>query len=142
LRFLGKNDEAQLVLAEAKARIDARSNPYPHGWKANADYWPVELPGLFGDLAGVQAAVDECEANCAADAWARIIMLQRIAVAFADAGDPDTAFDYIGRLIDEYGASQFAELSTMVAFDGLHDDPHWLAYKAGYDDWVAEMREP
>ncbi len=142
LRFLGKDDEAQKLLAEVTARIDASSNPYPHGWKANANYWPVALPGLLGDLAGVQAAVDECEANCAQDAWAEIVRLQHIAIAFADAGDPDTALDYIGRLIDQYGASQFAELSTTVAFDELHDDPRWLAHKAGYDDWVAEMGEP
>jgi TolB-like protein len=137
LRFLGKEGEAHKLLTELQARLNASENPYPQGWKANAIYWPVELPGLLGDLDGVRAVIREHEAESLPDAWGRTDKLKSFAAALAAAGDPDAAFDYIGRLISEYGPFQFASLSVAVEFDALHDDVRWLAHKADYEVWLA-----
>ncbi len=138
LRFLGKGDEAHQLLTELQAQLNASENPYPLGWRSNAIYWPVELPGFLGDLDGVRAVIREHDAESLPDAWDRIEKLRTFAIALSDAGDPDAAFDYIGRLISEYGVSQFARLSGKVAFDVLHDDSRWLAHKADYEVWLAE----
>ncbi len=141
LRFLGKEGEAHQLLTALQARLNASENPYPQGWKANAIYWPIELPGLLGDLDGVRALIREQEAESSPDAWDRMDKLKSFAAALAAAGDPDAAFDYIGRLISEYGPSQFAVLSVTVTFDVLHDDSRWLAHKADYEVWAAENGE-
>jgi TolB-like protein len=138
LRFLGKEDDAHQLLTDLQARLNASENPYPQGWKPNAIYWPVELPGLLGDLGGVRTVIRDYESESLPDAWARMDMLPAFAVAHADAGDPDGAFDYIGRLISENGPFQFARLSVTVELDELHDDPRWLAHKADYEVWLAE----
>jgi hypothetical protein len=139
--FLGKNDEAQQLLAEIKARIDASDNPYPQGWKQNAIYWPVDLPGMMGDIDAVRATVADAEANRLPDAWGEIDYLSSIAAAYARAGDRDAAFGYIDRLVGRIGPWQYAELSTDVSFDGLRDDPRWLALKSSYEAWAREAGE-
>jgi tetratricopeptide (TPR) repeat protein len=141
LRFLDKGDEAHQLLTELQARLNASENPYPQGWKTNAIYWPVVLPGLLGDLGAVRALIREHEAESLPDAWVQNDKLLRFAAALAAAGDPDAAFDDIGRLMSEYGPFRFAFLSVSVAFDVLHDDPRWLAHKANYEVWLAESGE-
>ena len=141
LRFLDQGDEAQQLLTALQARLNASENPYPQGWKPNAIYWPIELPGLLGDLGGVRALIREHEAESSPDAWGRMDKLRRFAAALADAGDRDAAFDYIGRLISEYGPFQFARLAVTVEFDALHDDSRWLTHKADYEVWLAENSE-
>ena len=139
LQFLGKEDEAHKLLTELQARLNASENPYPQGWKANAIYWPIELPGLLGDLDGVRALIREHDAESLPDAWGRTDKLMSYAVALATAGDRDAAFDYIDRLISEFGPHQFARLSVTVEFDAYRDDPRWLAHKTDYEVWLADL---
>jgi len=137
LLFLGENDEAQRLLAEIKARLDASPRPYPQGWKANAIYWPVELSGLMGDLDGVRAAVADYETTTLPDAFGELTVLPAIATAFVLAGDPDAAFSYIDRLLDRQGPWVYAELSAEVAFDPVRNDPRWLELESNYETWAA-----
>jgi TolB-like protein len=137
LLFLGEDDEAAAVLAGLQSRLAASENPFPQGWAPNAYYFPVDVAAMTGDIESLRAAVADFETNAAPDAWGGLSMLIRFAGAFATAGDPDAAFDYIDRVNDDLGAWTYAELSVTVEFDSLHDDPRWRALEADYEDWLS-----
>jgi tetratricopeptide (TPR) repeat protein len=136
LMVLGRDDEAQKLLGEAKARLDAMTDPYPAGWAANVLYYPVELPGLMGDLAGVRAAVLDFEANVKPDTWAERDNFLAIARGFANAGDAASAFNYMEKLAKRFGPSAYLQFTTLPAFDILRDQPRYLALKTNYEAWA------
>jgi TolB-like protein len=138
LLALGEDQAARALLSEIKARIDAASEPYPQGWKANALYYPVTLPGLMGDLDGVRAAIADYEAIAKPDAWREYDILQQFATALVLAGDSDTAFTYINRMTDSFGPWVYLPLSTDVRLDSIRDDPGYLRLKSDYEAWAAE----
>lgn len=138
LLALGEEQEARELLSEIKVRIDAAPEPYPQGWKANALYYPVTLPGLMGDLTGVRAAIADYEANAKPDAWREDDVFETFTSALILAGDPDTAFDYIDRMVDRLGPWVYLSLSTNVALDPVRDDPRYLKLKSDYEAWAAE----
>jgi TolB-like protein len=138
LLALGETTAARVQLAEIKARIDASAEPYPQGWKANALYYPVTLPGLMGDLDGVRAAIADYDANAKPDAWREYDLFQQFASALVRAGDPDSAFIYIDRIVKSYGPWVYRPLSIDVALDPVRDDPRYLKLKSDYETWAAE----
>jgi tetratricopeptide (TPR) repeat protein len=138
LLALGETQAAQVLLGEIKVRIDAAAEPYPQGWKANALYYPVTLPGLMGNLVGVRAAIADYDANAKPDAWGEYDVFQQFASALVRAGDPDTAFIYIDRIVNSYGPWVYLPLSTDVALDPVRDDPRYLKLKSDYEAWAAE----
>jgi hypothetical protein len=138
LLALGETNAAQAQLGAIKARIEAAAVPYPQGWKANALYYPVTLPGLMGDLVGVRAAIADYHANAKPDAWQEYEIFQQFAAELVRAGDPDTAFIYIDRIVDSYGPWVYLPLSTDVALDPIRDDPRYLKLKSDYEAWAAE----
>ena len=137
LTVMGLDEESQALLNEIRVRINASDNPYPAGWGANAPYFPVDLPGLMGDLAGVRAAVADFETNAAPDAFADLNRHYSIARAFESAGDRDTAFNYLDKVFDVVGPSLYLSVWFDPAFDGMREDPRYLAMKADYDAWAA-----
>jgi TolB-like protein/Tfp pilus assembly protein PilF len=138
LMVLGRDDEAQKLLGEIKARLDAMVDPYPAGWAANVLYYPVELPGLMGDLVGVRAAVLDFEANVKPDAWAERDYFEAIARAFANAGDAASAFDYMEKLAKRYGPAAYLQFTILPAFDALRDQPRYQALKTSYEIWAGK----
>jgi len=141
LAIMGLEEESKTLLSEISKRINASHNPYPAGWSANAIYLPVDLPGLLGDLAGVRAAVADFEANAAPDAFADLIRHYAIARAFERAGDRDAAFEYLDKITEVVGPSQYLSVKFDLAFDGMRDDPRYLALKADYEAWAAARDE-
>lgn len=137
LLALGETRAARALLVEIKARIDAQDEPYPQAWKANALYYPVTLPGLMGDRDGVRAAIADYEANAKPDAWMEFDIFQRFAGALIRAGDPDTAFVYVDRIVDRFGPSAYVSLSTDVALDPVREDPRYLKLRSDYEAWAA-----
>ena len=136
LMVLGRNDEAQKLLGEIKVRLDTMVDPYPADWAASALYYPVELPGLMGDLADVRAAVLDFEANVKPDAWAERDNFLAIARAFANAGDAASAFDYMEKLARRYGPAAYLQFTILPAFDTLRDQPRYQALKTSYEAWA------
>jgi tetratricopeptide (TPR) repeat protein len=140
LLALGRQDEANRLLNEVKARIDESADPYPHGWAANSRYFPVELPGLMGDLAAVEKVVAAYEADPPADEYSRYdVHLLLIAKAYAFAGDPESALDYLEQQVDRFGPARFILFPDEPAFDGLRSHPRFQAMKTGYEAWQAEQ---
>jgi len=137
LLAMGEEAAASALLVEIKARIDASDQPYPQGWKVNALYYPVILPGLMGDLDGVRAAIDDYHANAKPDAWQEGDVFLRFASALVRAGDPDTAFVYLDRTVERFGPWIYLPVSTDVALDPIRDDPRYLQLKADYQAWAA-----
>ncbi len=138
LLFLGEKEEAKRIAAEVKARLDASDNPYPQGWLPNAYFWPIEVPALTGDLEALRAAVADYEFNALPDAWHDLAVTPWIAGAFALAGDPEAAFEYIAQLNEMLGPWIFAYLSIRPELDSLHDDPRWRALERDYQSWAAQ----
>jgi len=137
LLAMGEEAAASALLVEIKARIDASDQPYPQGWKVNALYYPVILPGLMGDLDGVRAAIDDYHANAKPDAWQEGDVFLRFASALVRAGDPDTAFVYLDRTVERFGPWIYLPVSTDVALDPIRDDPRYLQLKSDYQAWAA-----
>ena len=133
----GETEAARALFEEIKARIDSSDDPYPLGWRANAMYFPVELPGYVGDLDGVRDAIATFEETRRPDAWAEIDYLIAYARALLRAGATDEALVYVDRMVEVRGPYVYLRLSIDPAFDGVREHPRYLALKAGYEAWAA-----
>jgi len=134
---LGETEAAQALFEEIKARIDSSDIPYPEGWRANAMYLPIELPGYVGDLEGVRNTIAAFEESRRPDAWAEVDYLNAYARALLWAGAPEEALDYVDRMVKVRGPYIYLRLSIDPAFDGVRDHPRYLALKADYEAWAA-----
>jgi hypothetical protein len=134
---LGETEAAQALFEEIKARIDSNDIPYPGGWRANAMYLPVELPGYVGDLDGVRNTIAAFEESRRPDAWAEVDNLHAYANALLWAGAPEEALDYVDRMVKVRGPYIYLRLSIDPAFDKVRDHPRYLALKADYEAWAA-----
>ncbi len=133
----GETEAARALFEEIKARIDSSDDPYPLGWRANAMYFPVELPGYVGDLDGVRDAIATFEETRRPDAWAEIDYLIAYASALLRAGATDEALDYVDRMVEVRGPYVYLRLSIDQAFDGVREHPRYLALKVDYEAWAA-----
>lgn len=138
LLALGEVDEANALLAKIKVSVDARNDPYPAGWAANAFVFPVELPGLMGDLEEVERLVAAYELEEPNDFWGNRSRDQSIAIAFGYAGDADRAMDYVERACEAMGDWCYRYFRLQNAFDNMHDHPRWIALKTRYEAWCLE----
>jgi TolB-like protein/Tfp pilus assembly protein PilF len=138
LLVMGRQAEADRLLAEIKARMDVRSDPYPSRWLGNSYYQPVDLPGLMGDLEGVRAAEADFLANAPRDLWGRQSILPRLAGAFARAGDPERAMHYLEQLVETFGPHRFLMFTIDPDLDSLRDHPRYRALEARYQAWARE----
>jgi tetratricopeptide (TPR) repeat protein len=136
LSAMGRLDESRTISLEIQQRMELAENPYPEGWQANAIYHPMDLPGLLGDLEGVQAAWADFEANHPPDAWAEVDFLVDFADAFIRAGDPESAIDRLQQMITERGPWTFLVMSINPALDGIRTHPRYLELKAQYEEWA------
>jgi TolB-like protein len=137
LLILGETEAATALFREIKTRIDASDTPYPEGWRANAMYYPVELPGFLGDLDGVRNSIADFEANQRPDAWAEIDYLMQFARALLSAGDIKGALDYVDRMVEVRGPYIYLRLSIYPAFDTVREHPRYLKLKSEYEAWAA-----
>ena len=133
----GETAAARALFEEIKARVDSSDNPYPLGWRPNAMYFPVELPGYVGDLDGVRNAITESEDSRRPDAWAEVDYLHTYAKALLWAGAPEEALDYVERMVEVRGPYIYLRLSIDPAFDQVREHPRYLALKADYEAWAA-----
>jgi serine/threonine-protein kinase len=134
---LGETEAAQALFEEIKARIDSSDVPYPGGWRANAFYYPVELPGYVGDLDGVRNAIAAFEESRRPDAWAEVDYLHSYASALLRAGAPEEALDYMDRMVKVRGPYIYLRLSVDPAFDKVREHPRYLALSTDYEAWAA-----
>ena len=140
LLAMGKTKAGKQRLAEIKARLDQLDNPYPGGWSSSGGYfyYPCQLPGLMGDLAGVRAAEKDYLENAPKDAWADASRRTALAVAFARAGDSARALHHLDAVAQMVGPFAYASLSTMPGLDSLREEPRFRAMKTAYERWKAE----
>jgi TolB-like protein len=136
LLVMGRQAEADRLLAEIKQRMDQRSEPYPSRWLANAYYQPCTLPGLMGDLQGVRDAEADYLANAPRDVWGSRNVTMPLAAAFARAGDPERAMRYLETIVETFGPHQFLQFSTNPDFDSLRSHPRYLTLEARYQAWA------
>jgi len=134
---LGETEAAEALFEEIKARIDSSDVPYPVGWRPNAMYFPVELPGYVGDLDGVRDTMAAFEESRRPDAWAEVDYLNAYAKALLWAGAPDEALDYVDRMVKVRGPYIYLRLRIDPAYDKVRDHPRYLALKADYEAWAA-----
>jgi len=133
----GETEAARALFEEIKARIDSSDDPYPLGWRPNAMYFPVELPGYVGDLEGVRNTIAEFEDSRRPDAWGEIDDMHVYAKALLWAGAPEEALDYVDRMVEVRGPYIYLRLSIDPAFDTVREHPRYLALKADYEAWAA-----
>ena len=138
---LGETEAALALFKEIKARIDNSDNPYPAGWRANAMYFPVELPGYVGDLDGVREVIAAFEESRQPDAWAEVDYLRSYAIALLWAGAPEDALDYVDQLVNVRGPYIYLRLSVEPVFDKVRNHPRYLALQAEYEAWAARQSE-
>lgn len=136
LLFLGEAEAADKLLAEIKTRVDSAEVPYPQAWKSNALYWPMELPGLMGDLEGVRKAVADFESHAPRDEWAKPHIYLDFARAFLRSGDIETAFAYVDRMVAVRGPWIFVWLSNDVTFDPFREHPRYLSLQSDFESWA------
>ena len=137
LLVMGQKAEAERLLAEIQARMAERSDPYPSRWLGNAYYQPCDLPGLIGDLEGVRAAEADYLRNAPRDVWGSRGVKRSLAVAFARAGDPARALDYLEEIAAVFGPHAWIWFSVAPGLDSIREQPRYLALEARYRQWAA-----
>ena len=137
LLVMGQQAEADQLLAEIQARMAERSDPYPSRWLGNAYYQPCDLPGLMGDLEGVRAAEADYLRNAPRDVWGSRGVKRSLAVAFARAGDPARALDYLEEIAAVFGPHAWIWFSVAPGLDSIREQPRYLALEARYRQWAA-----
>ena len=137
LLVMGQQAEADQLLAEIQARMAERSDPYPSRWLGNAYYQPCDLPGLMGDLEGVRAAEADYLRNAPRDVWGSRGVKRSLAVAFARAGDPARALDYLEEIAAIFGPHAWLWFSVAPGLDSIREQPRYLALEARYRQWAA-----
>lgn len=136
LQVLHRDEEAQGLLAMLQARVAATSEPYPGGWKPDAPYFPVTLPGLLRDREAVRAAVAAYEREAPADAFGRFNHYHAIAAAFARTGETAPALDYLEKLATLYGPNAYLAMAITPEYDVLHHEPRFKALASACADWT------
>ncbi len=139
LLVMGQRAQAEQLLAEIQARMAERADPYPSRWLGNAYYQPCDLPGLMGDLAGVRAAEADYLRNAPRDVWGSRGVKLSLAVAFARAGDPGRALDYLEEIAAIFGAHAYLWFSVAPGLDSIREQPRYLALQARYQQWLGEQ---
>ncbi len=134
---MGQRDAAQAKLQAIKARIDARATPYPAGWSSTSYYfyYPVDLPGMLGDLEGVRAAERDWIDHAPRDVWAEGGIRQALAVAYARAGDAERALDHLEKMQSQVGPVSFISMAQSPGLDTLRQHPRYLALAAAHEKW-------
>lgn len=135
LLVMGRQEEADQLLAEIKSRMAQRSAPYPSRWLANAYYQPCDLPGMLGDLEGVRATEADYLKNAPRDVWGSRRTLLLLATAFARAGDPERAMHYLENLVGIFGPQSYLWISVVPGLDSVRDHPRYRALERGYQSW-------
>jgi adenylate cyclase len=137
---LGKVDEARTILGPVKARLDASANPYPAAWTANLLVTPADVPGILGDLAGVEAAERDFLTNAPRDEFQKAETLLSLSIAFSRCGDRDRAMRQLEELERLLGPSIYLRATIIPALDSLRDHPGYLALKSRYEAWAARRQ--
>lgn len=138
---LGRQAEATRLLDGIGQRMALRSDPYPSRWLGNAYYFPCDLPGMQGDLAGVRAAEADFIRNARRDVWGSRRMHLSLAIAFARTGDPERALHYLGQLTETFGPHTYGWFSVEPGLEPLYAHPRFLAMKADYERWAEEQAQ-
>lgn len=136
LQALQQDAAAAALLDALRLRAQAMQDPYPGGWKPDAPYFPVTLPGLLRDRAAVHALVAAYEREARADAFGRFNHYHAIAAAFARAGDPAAALDYLEKLADLYGPQTYLAMAITPEYGVLRAEPRYLALAAACEAWA------
>ncbi len=134
-----RSEEAQAALAIIAARLSARETPYPGGWSASSVlfYYPADIPGMRGDLKGVRAAERDFLDNAPKDAWSESNARAALAVAFARAGDPDRALDYLESLAIDFGPATLP--LEHWSLEPVFDHPRYQALVSAKQSWADEQ---
>lgn len=142
LLVAGDAAAARTKLLAIKARNEARPEPYPGGWDSTSAYfyYPCNLPGMLGDLAGVRAAERDWLQRARRDAWAEGNVRQALAIAYARAGDPDTALDHLEAIHAQVGSVSFIGFSLERGLDSLRREPRYLALAEAHRVWMERQR--
>lgn len=140
LQAQGQDAQATAALDALRDTVAQLREPYPSGWKPDAPYFPVTLPGLLRDRDAVRAAVDEYECGAVDDAFGSINHYHAIASAFARAGDQAAALDYLEKLAARYGPNAYLAMAITPAYDVLRDEPRFKALASACDAWSSQAR--
>ena len=136
-KVLGKQRELAVMLTGIQQRLGALDDPYPGGWLPEAAYYPVTLPGLMGNLKGVQAAVEDYHANAKHDLFATLYHYHSISTAFLFCDDTDSALTYLEKLANIFGAASFLAIAIMPQYQVLQSHPRYKAMQAACQQWQA-----
>ena len=94
---------------------------------------------IAGDLDGVRAAERDYLENAPRDMFAAIDIRRELAIAFARAGDPESALGHIEAVAALTGPAAWLRFSIESDLESVHQHPRWLAMKADYERWAAEQ---
>ena len=130
----GRATEARIALDAIQARIDAADIAYPGAWAGTGSYYyfPCDLPGMRGDLAGVRAAEADFFANAPKDAWSEFSVRIALAAALARAGDAEHALVHLQWVFDSFGPNLFPAFATAPGLQRLETHPRYLEMQTAY----------
>ena len=139
LLVTGRAQEAQIALDAIQARIDSADIPYPGAWAGTGAYYyyPCDLPGMRGDLAGVRAAERDFLENAPKDAWGELNLRTSLAAAFNRAGDPERAMVHLQWVIDTFGPNVFSGFAMLPGLQSLQNHPRYQAMQTAYQKSTA-----
>ena len=138
----GRTDEARIALDAIGARLDSADIPYPGAWAGSGSYYyfPCDLPGMRGDLAGVRDAERDFFENAPKDAWSEFNVRIALAAAFNRASDPERALVHLEWVIETFGPNVFPGFAASPGLLGLQNHPRYLAMQTAYQKSMAARK--
>jgi len=138
----GRKDEARVALDAIQARLDSADIPYPGAWAGTGSYYyfPCDLPGLRGDLAGVHNAERDFFENAPKDAWSELNVRVALATALNRAGDPERALVHLEWVIETFGQNVFPGFAVSPGLLDLQNHPRYLAMQTAYQKSMAARK--
>ena len=140
LLVMGKSEAATAALTAIQQRLSKQKNPYPGGWSSSSSYFyfPCDLPGMLGNLAGVREAERDYLKNTPRDVWSSLDVVTALALAYARAGGPEKALQHMEALNKLLGPVSFGSFKTNPGFDSLRLHPRYLVLAQAHARWAVQ----
>jgi len=107
-------------------------------WRSGSEYSPVTVPGLLGDLPVVEKLATQYENLPVDDYMSALTDYAEIADAFARAGSPERALDYLEKMRDITGPFMVLVMQDSEWTRKLENHPRFKKMVADYELWAAD----
>ena len=134
LRVMGETQTAAEELDALKSRL--ADHPVLD-WNSSAEYSPVAIAGLLGDLPQIEKYAADYDNLQTDDFMSALSDYAALGQAFARAGEAERAIEYVEKMRDLTGPFIILVFENDKAYDKYRDHPRYQKLRSEYESWAA-----